>query len=461
MKNLLKNPTKKIITFIFFVFCFSINNPSFAQFGKLLDKTKTKTNNNATTTTTTTQTNGAFKVGDIVEWTNKSNLMAFGIVRSVPNTTQINVYEDGNSTFLLNNIDVKMSIPSTGKYKIGEKVAVVGLDGYDIATVFDNSKNGYLVRDANINVNKLWHEKNLYKFDEEQFNTITKPVADLLQKFQFAENGKAGYLQFTGVEAKDALNKLATIRDVLQPQKLNLPLTPIYEWKKNPNYTLYLVQQARNLLYVDICTGDTTMTASELLKNNLENATTEAVSEKDEHGNYPTDFSKYFVSTKGYENFMAQWKEWAKNREDVLAVLGKPEKNDWNTLKAVYDKKNAEYMTKLAIYSKTYDLNIAGQNATYEAMARKTLQTQYPNLKIIKSWLTRNDFVVRKDSYNIPTVKFMFVHFLCTSPDYKTQIHTSVEIGAYYSNGKYGALYTLPASKEQYWGRIGDFILGK
>ena len=399
-----------------------------------------------------------FKVGDVVEWTNSSGLMAFGKVTSIPNETQVNVYEDGNSTFLKNNSDVMVSVPTTGKYKVGEKVAVVGLDGYDMATIREATANGYLLADANINLNQVWHEKNLYRFNEEQFNAATKPNAELLDNLQSDDNSKYGYFSMTGAELKTVLSKIEALQSILQPEKVNLPLTPIYEWKKNPNYALYLLQQHKHLIYLDICYGDTATTASQALVNELEALPTDYV-ELWKLGASTGTFMNFFTLKNGYDDYDAKYKDYRNNRVACLEVLGKPEKNDFTLIKPLYEKKAAAVMASIKTFSDNFKFEMNAHNPALEALAKAAFLKTEPGASVLKSWLVDPVYKIRSNSLGIPEYKYLLVHLLVQVPKFKTQFYVQVDVVCQYSGG---GSYAAPVAThtDAQW-TFKEYLIGK
>ena len=399
-----------------------------------------------------------FKVGDVVEWMKDNGLMAFGEVTSIPNETQVNVYEEGNSPILKNNSDVNKSVPTTGKYKVGEKVAAVGLDGYDMATIREARANGYLLGNANINLNQVWHEKNLYRFNEEQFNAATKPNAELLDNLQSDDNSKYGYFSMTGAELKSVLSKIEALQSILQPEKANLPLTPIYEWKKNPNYTLYLLQQHKNLIYVDICNGDTTTTASQALMNELEALPTDYV-ELWKLGASTGTFMNFFTLKNGYDEYDAKYKDYRNNRVACLEVLGKPEKNDFTLIKPLYEKKAAAVMASIKTFSENYKFDMNAHNPALEALAKAAFLKTEPGAAILKSWLVDPVYKIRSNSLGIPEYKYLLVHLLVQVPKFKTQFYVQVDVVCQYSGG---GTYTAPkATHTDVQWTNKEYLIGK
>lgn len=399
-----------------------------------------------------------FKVGDVVEWMKDNGLMAFGEVTSIPNETQVNVYEEGNSPILKNNSDVNKSVPTTGKYKVGEKVAAVGLDGYDMATIREARANGYLLGNANINLNQVWHEKNLYRFNEEQFNAATKPNAELLDNLQSDDNSKYGYFSMTGAELKSVLSKIEALQSILQPEKANLPLTPIYEWKKNPNYTLYLLQQHKNLIYVDICNGDTATTASQALMNELEALPTDYV-ELWKLGASTGTFMNFFTLKNGYDEYDAKYKDYRNNRVACLEVLGKPEKNDFTLIKPLYEKKAAAVMASIKTFSENYKFDMNAHNPALEALAKAAFLKTEPGAAILKSWLVDPVYKIRSNSLGIPEYKYLLVHLLVQVPKFKTQFYVQVDVVCQYSGG---GTYTAPkATHTDVQWTNKEYLIGK
>jgi len=399
-----------------------------------------------------------FKVGDIVEWTNSSGLMAFGEVTSVPNESQVNVYEDGNSSFLKNNTDVAISVPTTGKFKVGDKVAVVGLDGYDMATISQTTDHGYKLADANINLNQVWHEKNLYRFNEEQFTAATKPNADLLDKLQQVDNSKYGYFSMTGTELKTVLAKLEAMQNLLQPEKANLPLTPIYDWKKNPNYTLYLLQQHKHHIYLDICNGDTAVTATQALVNELEALPADYV-ELWKLGASPGTFMNFFALKNGYDEYDTKYKDYRNNRLACLEVLGKPEKNDFTLIKAAYEKKAAAVMTSIKTFSDNFKFEMNAHNPALEALAKAAFLKTEAGSTILKSWLVDPVYKIRSNSLGIPEYKYLLVHLLVQVPRFKTQFYVQVDVVCQYSGGGTYAAPKATHTPEQW--TFKEYLTGK
>ena len=399
-----------------------------------------------------------FKVGDVVEWMKDNGLMAFGEVTSIPNETQVNVYEEGNSPILKNNSDVNKSVPTTGKYKVGEKVAAVGLDGYDMATIREVTAKGYRLADANINLNQVWHEKNLYRFNEEQFNAATKPNAELLDNLQSDDNSKYGYFSMTGAELKSVLSKIEALQSILQPEKANLPLTPIYEWKKNPNYTLYLLQQHKNLIYLDICNGDTATTASQALMNELEALPTDYV-ELWKLGASTGTFMNFFTLKNGYDEYDAKYKDYRNNRVACLEVLGKPEKNDFTLIKPLYEKKAAAVMASIKTFSENYKFDMNAHNPALEALAKAAFLKTEPGAAILKSWLVDPVYKIRSNSLGIPEYKYLLVHLLVQVPKFKTQFYVQVDVVCQYSGG---GTYTAPkATHTDVQWTNKEYLIGK
>lgn len=402
--------------------------------------------------------NRPFKVGDVVEWTNSNGLVAFGEVTGIPGESQVDVYEDGNSTFLKNNSDITISVPTTGKFKVGEKVAVAGLDGYDMATISGITPKGYRLADANINLNQVWHEKNLYRFNEEQFNAATKPNADILDKLQSVDNSKYGYFSMTGNELKNLLIKIEAMQNVLQPEKANLPLTPIYDWKKNPNYALYLLQQHKHFIYIDICNGDTATTATQALINELETLPTDYV-ELWKLGATPGTFMNFFTLKNGYDEYDAKYKDYRNNRVACLEVLGKPEKNDFTLIKPVYEKKAAALIVSIKTFSDNFKFEMNAHNPALETLAKAAFLKTEPGAAILKSWLVDPVYKIRSNSLGIPEYKYLLVHLLVQVPKFKTQFYVQVDVVCQYSGG---GTYAAPRATHtgQQW-TFKEYLIGK
>ena len=381
-----------------------------------------------------------YKVNDFVEWTNKNDLRSYGKVSSIPNETQVYVSEEGNSEILKNNSDVAKSIPGTGKFNVGERVAVVGLDGYDMATIREAGPGGYRLGDANINVSRLWHEKDLYRFNEEQFTAVTKPNADLLDKLQLVNNSKYGYFVMTGNELKAVLVKLEALQNKLQQEKANLPYTTKDGWKENPNYTLYLLQQHKQLIYVDICNGDTATTASQALMNELEALPTDYV-ELWKLGATTGTFMNFFTLKNGYDDYDAKYKDYRNNRVACLEVLGKPEKNDFTLIKPLYEKKAAAVMASIKAFSDDYKFEMNAHNPALEALAKAAFLKTEPGATVLKSWLVDPVYKIRSNSLGIPEYKYLLVHLLVQVPKFKTQFYVQVDVVCQYSGG---GSYTAP-----------------
>ncbi len=399
-----------------------------------------------------------YKVNDFVEWTNKSDLRSFGKVSSIPNESQVYISEEGNSEILKNNSDVAKSIPGTGKFKAGERVAVVGLGGYDMATIREAGPGGYRLEDANINVSRLWHEKDLYRFNEESFKAVTAPIAALLDKLQAIAIEKYGYFSMTGSELKTALSKIEELQRVLQPERDNLPFTTKFEWKKNPNYALSLLQLHKELIYLDVCNGDTTITASQALVNELEALPTDYV-ELWKLGDTPGTFMNFFTLKNGYDDYDAKYKDYRNNRVACLEVLGKTEKNDFTLIKTTYDKKAAALMTSIKTFSDNFKFEMNAHNPALEALAKAAFLKTEPGASVLKSWLVDPVYKIRSNSLGIPEYKYLLVHLLVQVPKFKTQFYVQVDVVSQYSGGGSYAAPKATHTPEQW--AYKEYLIGK
>jgi hypothetical protein len=400
-----------------------------------------------------------FVRGDIVEWTNEKypELTEHGEVNSVSGDN-VNLQWFGNGPITRTASTLTKATPNTGKFAVGDKIAVVTLDGYETAVIRESTKEGYRLGEANIDLSIPYHEKNLYKFDEANFLSVTKGQEDILDKLQYVENNKLGYLKFTGAEIKPTLTNLAALQNTLQPFKLTLPLTPIYEWKKNPNYTLYLLQQHKHLIYVDVCDGDTVTTASQRMIGELEALPTD-YAELYKLGGLPGSFLNLFTLKNGFAEYEAKYKDWKANRADCLAALGKSEVNDFTPIKALFDKKAEALMNSIKAFSSTYKMEMNAHNAPLEALAKAAYIKDEPGSTVLKTWLVDPAWKIKYDAYNIPEYKYLLVHILAQTPRFKTQLYMAAEVVCMYEGG---GKYSAPKAKvtENAW-NFKEYLIGR
>ncbi len=253
-------------------------------------------------------------------------------------------------------------------------------------------------------------------------------------------------------KAKKQISDMEAAVKIVKEKYNNQPNEYAHYWTENPQVILFLWENKDECIKRCIV-GRMSYDMTILYKlNTLDNINFKE--EKD--ANY--GFYEYFAKVNGFNDLIASFND----REEMKYYAALDAKNpyNWTEVEKTYRIKEKEYMAYVTEYSKTLDIFTEFHNPTLETLAKKEFSKYYPKAVILKSWLNKNDYTIRKNALGIPEYKFNLVYVLCTSPDYKTQFYTYIDVTCNYAgSGTYSAPFA--AFDKIMWAQRTGFILNK